>query len=333
MKATRIHRNGGPEVLQYEEAPDPLPGPGDVLVRVRATSVNHRDLRSRRERALPFPHILGTDIAGEIAAAPAGGPFQVGQPVVLYPVSSCGYCHWCHSGQPNACSQMSLVDGGYAEWTVAPASRVIPIPPDMAWEVAACLPVAFVTAWHMLIARAALSPGETVLILGASGAVGVASVQIARLLGCRVLGTVGSASKEERVRALGVDEVLDHGAPFAAQVLELTGGDGVDVVVEHVGEQTWSESLRALGQGGRLVTCGATTGVQGGVHIRELFRRQLTVLGSFLGSPSDLQRVVQLAGSGQLSPIVDRVLPLSAAAEAHRLLESRLHFGKVVLVP
>lgn len=333
MRAVRIHGNGGPEVLQYEQAPDPQPGPGEVLVRIRAASVNYRDLRSRSERALPFPYILGCDIAGEVTHAPGDTSLQPGQPVVLYPMSSCGRCHYCRSGQPNLCSEASIPDGGYAEWAVAPASRVIPIPTGMDWELAACLPVAYTTAWHMLMQRASLRPGETVLVLGASGGVGMAAVQIARLIGCRVLGTVGSPAKAERALSLGVDEVLDHGQAFSADVRRLTQGNGVDVVVEHVGEATWVESLRALAPGGRLVTCGATTGVQGVVQIRELFRRGLTVLGSFLGTPMDLERVVQLTVAGHLQPVVDRVLPLSEAAEAHRLLENRLHFGKVVLLP
>ncbi len=333
MRAVRIHGNGGPAVLQYEEAPDPRPASGEVLVRIRAASVNYRDLRSRSERALPFPYILGCDIAGEVTDAPGDTPLQPGQPVVLYPMTSCGHCHWCRSGQPNFCPQASIVDGGYAEWTVALASRVIPIPTGMDWELAACLPVAFTTAWHMLMQRAVLRPGETVLVVGASGGVGMAAVQIACLIGCRVLGTVSSPGKAERARALGVDEVLDHGHAFSAEVRQLTEGKGVDVVVEHVGQATWAESLSSLAPGGRLVTCGATTGVQGAVHIRELFRRGLTVLGSFLGTPVDLERVIQLTAAGRLQPVVDRVLPLSQAEEAHRLLENRLHFGKVVLVP
>jgi NADPH:quinone reductase-like Zn-dependent oxidoreductase len=333
MKAVRIHHNGGPDVLQYEEAPDPEPGPGEVLVRVRAASVNHRDLRSRRERALPFPYILGTDMAGEVVSAPPGVPFRDGQPVVAYPMTSCGHCRWCRLGQPNGCAQARLVDGGYAEYVAVSPSRLLPVPDGLDLGLAACLPVAYTTAWHMLIGRAALRPGETVLVLGATGGVGSAAVQIAQLTGCRVLATVGSPEKAEQARSLGVEDVLDHTEPFSDEVFRRTSGTGVDVVLEHVGEATWEESIRALAKGGRLVTCGATTGVHGAVQIRELFRRQLTILGSFLGIPAELERVLQLAGEGRLRPVLDRVLPLRGAADAHRLLEQRNHFGKVVLVP
>jgi NADPH:quinone reductase-like Zn-dependent oxidoreductase len=340
MKAVRFHVHGGPEVLRYEEAPDPVPGLGDALVRVGAVALNHLDLWQRRgiERVrIPFPHISGAEVAGTVLEAPAG-TVATGQRVMLQPGLSCGRCARCLEGRDNECPRYDVLgyqsDGGYAELVRIPVQNLIPLPDTIGFVEAAAFPLTFLTAWHMLMARAALQAGETVLVLAAGSGVGQAAIQVARLHGARVIATAGTPEKLARARDLGAFEAVNHDTDdVAAFVRHVTGGRGVDVVVEHVGTATWEASVKSLVRGGRLVTCGATTGHDARLDLRFLFARQLSLLGSYMGRKGELIRAADHFFRGELMPVVDTTYPLAEAAEAHRRLESREAFGKLVLVP
>jgi NADPH:quinone reductase-like Zn-dependent oxidoreductase len=327
-------------VLTYETAPDPQARPGWVVVRVHACALNHLDLWQRRglERVrIPFPHISGADVAGEIASVGEG--VEVARPgdrVMLQPGLSCGACARCLAGEDNYCRGYDVLgyqsDGGYAELVAVPAVNLIHLPDHVDVVTAAAFPLAFLTAWHMLMTRARLRTAETVLVLAAGSGVGQAAVQVARLHGARVIATAGGDDKRRAARTLGADETIDHYTEdVAARARELTGGRGVDVVVEHVGEATWDASVKALARGGRLVTCGATTGFRAGVDLRVLFARQLSLLGSYMGAKAELRRAAALFFDGRLTPKIDRTFPLSDAGQAHTYLEHSSQFGKVVL--
>jgi NADPH:quinone reductase-like Zn-dependent oxidoreductase len=340
MKAVVINKHGGPEVLEQAELPNPEIAANEVLVRVRAVALNHLDLWVRRGLPglkLTFPNVLGSDIAGEVAqVGDLVSAVRVGERVLLAPGLSCGHCQACAAGADNRCREYTLfgyrVDGGCAEFVKAPRANVIPIPASMSFEDAAAIPVVFLTAWHMLITRAALQPGEDVLILAAGSGVGTAGIQIAKLAGARVIATAGSEVKLARARELGADETINHAKQdILEEVKRLTGKRGVDVVFEHVGEATWEKSVLSLAQNGRLVTCGATTGFNGKFDLRYLFSRNLSLLGSFMGSRSELFTVLKLVAAGKLKPIIDRVLPLADCRKAHELLENREQFGKISL--
>jgi NADPH:quinone reductase-like Zn-dependent oxidoreductase len=339
MRAIQFHQHGGPEVLCCEEVPDPIPGAGEVLVRVRACALNHLDLWERRglERVtFPMPHISGSDVAGEVVAA-VGVDVNPGRRVMLQPGVSCGRCVACLSGRDNECAQYEVLGyrnypGGYAELVKVPAQNLVSIPDDIDFVHAAAFPLTFLTAWHMLITRAQLKRGEDVLVLAAGSGVGQAAVQIAFLHGARVFATAGSDSKLERARALGAYEVINHHTQDLAQeVLRLTNRRGVDVVIEHVGEATWPKSVRALARGGRLVTCGATTGPRGALDLQVLFAKQLSIMGSYMGTKGELLRVARFFFAGQLKPVIDRTFPLASAAAAQRRMEESGQFGKIVL--
>jgi NADPH:quinone reductase-like Zn-dependent oxidoreductase len=340
MRAIIFSQHGGPEVLRLADVAEPSIGPHEVLVRVRACALNHLDLWIRRGMPgieIPMPHILGSDIAGEIAKVGEGvTQFRAGDRIVLAPGISCGVCVHCLAGRDSFCRQYTLlgymVDGGYAEFVKAPAANVFPIPQDLTFEQAAAVPLVFLTAWHMLVTRANLKPDEDVLVLGGGSGVGSAAIQIAKVTGARVIATSRSEDKLAKIKSLGADEVLLlSGQEFAKDVRRLTNKRGVDVVFEHVGEATWPESIKSLATGGRLVTCGATTGFDGKIDIRILFTRQLSILGSYMGSKSELIPVLDLVSRGVLKPVIDTVLPLERAAEAHTRLERGEQFGKIVL--
>ena len=339
MKATRFHQHGDPGVLTYEDTPDPPASRGRAIVRVRACALNHLDLWQRRglDRVrIPLPHISGADVAGEVVDD-GGGDVPAGTRVMLQPGISCGACAMCTTGRDNYCSSYDVLgymsDGGYAELVSIPIENLIPIPDHISFTDAAAFPLTFLTAWHMLMTRAMLRAGEVVLVLAAGSGVGQAAIQLARAHGARVLATAGP-SKLESARALGAEHVVDHYAGnFSERVRELTDGRGVDVVVEHVGEATWERSVRALARGGRLVTCGATTGHRAALNLRHLFARQLSLLGSYMGAKPELQRAAELFFAGRLTPVVDRVLPLRDARAAHERLETGPQFGKIILEP
>jgi NADPH:quinone reductase-like Zn-dependent oxidoreductase len=340
MKAIVYSQHGGPEVLRYSDVADPQISANEVLVRVRACALNHLDLWLRKGipgMPIPLPHIPGSDIAGEITKiGEKVANTKVGAKVLLQPGISDGTCAQCLAGRDNYCRQYSLlgqmVDGGCAEYVKAPAVNVLPIPGKLSFEQAAAVPLVFLTAWHMLIGRAHLHPGETVLVLGAGSGVGSAAIQLAKNLGARVIATAGSEAKLAKAKELGADEVIDHSKQkIAAEVKRITERRGVDVVLEHVGVATWEDSIYSLTVGGRLVTCGATTGYDGKIDLRYLFTRQLSILGSFMGSKAELFPVLELFNRGLLKPVIDTVMPLELCADAHKRLESREQFGKIVL--
>ena len=340
MKAIVFHQHGGPEVLKYTEAPDPTPRANEVLVRVKACALNHLDLWVRRglpNVPIPLPHVPGSDVAGEIAQIGADvATMRVGQKVVLAPLVSCGKCAACIAGLDNRCRQATnlgyVIDGGCAEFVRAPEINCLPYPENLKWEEAASIPLVFQTAWHMLLARAELQPGEDVLILGAGSGVGTAAIQIAKFFGARVIATAGSDEKLAKAKELGADHLINHNTQkIRDEVRRITNKRGVDVVFEHVGIATWDDSLASLAASGRLVTCGATTGYDAKLDLRFLFSRQLSLLGSYMGTKAELHSVMRLVANGRLKPIVDRIFPLPEAAAAHAYLELGLQFGKVVL--
>jgi NADPH:quinone reductase-like Zn-dependent oxidoreductase len=340
MKAIRIHQFGGPEVLRYEDVPDPQPRRDQVLVRVRACAMNHLDLWVRK--GLPgvkLPHILGSDIAGEIAAVGEYVTgFKVGERVLIAPMHFCGYCAKCVAGLQNQCREFTVlgngVDGGDCELIAVPAANLIPIPDSLDFNQAASVPLVFLTAWHMLVGRAGVRPGQTVLVLGAGSGVGTAAIQIAKLFHCRVITTAGNESKLEKARALGADYGINHYTQkISEEVRRITDKEGVDIVVEHVGAATWDESVKSLKTAGTLVTCGATTGPSVGLDLRHLFARQLSLLGSYMGTMGELHEVLGHVFAGRLKPVVDRTFPLKDARAAHEYLEKSEMFGKVVLIP
>lgn len=337
MKAIRFHEHGGPEVLRYEDAPDPVIAPGRAIVRVRACALNHLDLWQRRDAgraSLPLPHISGSDVSGEVVDVD-DGPVPAGTRVMLQPGLRCGNCAACRAGRDNLCVRYDVLglrsDGGYAEFVAVPVENLIPLPNHVDDITAAAFPLTFLTAWHMLVTRAGIAAGDAVLVLAGGSGVGQAAIQIARDAGARVFAT-SAPSKMDRTRALGAEEVFDHyGGDFSREVKRLTDGRGVDIVIEHVGEATWDRSVRSLANGGRLVTCGATTGARAAIDLRHLFARQLSLLGSYMGRFSDLRDATPLFFAGRFQPVIDDVLPLARAADAQRRLEHKEQFGKIVL--
>ena len=341
MKAVCIHEFGGPEVLRYEQAPDPQLRKDQVLVRIRAGAMNHLDIWVRK--GLPgvkVPHILGSDIAGEIVEV---GEYvtnvKSGQRVLLAPMHFCNHCAKCVAGLQNQCREFTVlgngVDGGNCELIAIPAVNVIPIPDSLDFNQAASVPLVFLTAWHMLTGRAAIRPGQTVLVLGANSGVGIAGIQIAKqLFQCHVITTAGDENKMAKARALGADYVINHyQQKISDEVRKITNKEGVDIVLEHVGPATWDESLRSLKPAGTLVTCGATTGPQVGIDLRFVYSRQLSILGSYMGTMGELHEVLKHVFSGRLKPVVDRTFPLEEARAAHEYMEESQMFGKIVLNP
>ena len=339
MKAIRFHDHGGPEVLRLEEVPDPVIGPGEALVRVRACALNHLDLwqrRGLRRVAIPLPHISGSDVAGTVVDS-KGGDLPAGTRVMLQPGVSCGRCLACLSGSDNECPHYEVLGyrnhpGGYAELVKVPVQNLVRIADSVPFVDAAAFPLTFVTAWHMLITRANLQRGEDVLVLAAGSGVGQAAVQIARLIGARVIATAGTDAKLERARAIGAAEVINHHTQdIAEEIKRLTNRRGVDVVVEHVGVATWAKSVRSLARNGRLVTCGATTGGDAAVDLLALFSKRLSILGSYMGTKAELIRAAEHLFAGRLTPIIDRTFPLAEAGAAQQRLEESGQFGKIVL--
>jgi NADPH:quinone reductase-like Zn-dependent oxidoreductase len=338
MKAARIHEFGGPEVLRYEDVPDPHLRKDQVLVRVRACALNHLDLWVRK--GLPgvkLPHILGSDVTGEIVEV---GEYVTGlqprQRVLLAPMHFCGHCAKCVAGLQTQCRESTvlgnLVDGGNCELIAVPAANVIPIPDFLDFTHAASVPLVFLTAWHMLVGRASIRPGQTILVLGANSGVGIAGIQVAKLFQCTVIATAGDDAKAAKARELGADYVIDHyKQKISEEVRKITDKQGVDIVLEHVGPATWDESLRSLKAGGTLVTCGGTTGPHVGIDLRFVYSRQLSILGSYMGTMGELHEVLKHVFAGKLKPVVDRTFPLLDARAAHEYMESSRMFGKIVL--
>jgi NADPH:quinone reductase-like Zn-dependent oxidoreductase len=340
MKAIRFHQFGGPEVLKYEDVLDPVLRKDQVLVRVKAVALNHLDIFLRK--GLPgvtLPHISGADIAGDIAEV---GEYitdlKPGTRVLLAPHVFCGHCDACVRGQQNFCPQYSVlgyrVDGGDAELIAVPRVNVIPIPESLTYDQAAAVPLVFLTAWHMLVGRAGLHPGQIVMVLGAGSGVGSAAIQICKLFNCVVITTAGDEEKLDRARQFGADFTVNHyQQKISDEVKKITAKQGVDIVFEHVGQATFGESQKSLKPGGTIVTCGATTGAEASLNLQFLFARQLSYLGSFMGTQGELLEVLKHVFSGKLKPVLDTTIPLSEAAAAHERMESGKFFGKIVLNP
>jgi len=342
MNAVIFRQHGGPEVLEYTDVPDPTVGTGHVLVRVKTCALNHLDLWIRQgipAYHMTLPHISGCDVAGIVERVASGVThLRTGDRVLLAPGLSCGQCVWCRAGEDNLCVSYRIrgagTDGGYAELISANATEAIPIPAALSFEEAAAFPLVFLTAWHMLVTRAKLKAGETVLVHAAGSGVGHAAIQIAKHLKATVYTTVGTDAKIPKANALGADAVINYQREqFEERVKVLTQERGVDVVFEHIGPQTWEASVRVLAKGGRLVTCGATSGPSVPLDLRYVFSRQLTILGSLMGTRAELEQVAQLVGQRALTPVVDTVFPLREARVAQERLLSRDVFGKLLLQP
>jgi NADPH:quinone reductase-like Zn-dependent oxidoreductase len=342
MKAIAFNQHGDVNVLKLMELPDPPLSAHGVMVRVKAVGLNHLDIWVRKGwpgLKLSLPHVLGADIAGVVERV--GGEvtdLKPGEEVVVNPGYSCGHCERCLSGEDNLCRHFSIIGehrwGGYAELAAVPRQNVLSKPKNLSFEEAACIPLTFLTSWTMLMRRAELKPGETVLVHAAGSGVGTAAVQIAKLIGAKVIATASSEAKLKKAQELGADHLINYSKDdFVEQVKRITNRRMVDVVFEHVGQATFEKSVTCLPYGGRLVTCGASSGYEAKLDLRVLFYKRISLLGSTMGSKGDLFRILQLLEEGKLKPVLDRTLPLEQAAEAHRLLENRSQFGKVVLVP
>ena len=342
MKAAIFRKHGGPEVLEYADVPEPQIRANEVLVEVKACALNHLDIFVRNGLPgidIPLPHILGNDIAGVVREVGELVTWvKPGAEVLVNPGVSCGHCEACLSGQDNLCREYDIIgyrrNGGYAELVAVPGVNVIPKPEQLSWEEAAALPLVTVTAWHMLVTRANVQPGEDVLVHAAGSGVGSIAIQIAKLRGARVLTTASTDEKLQKARELGADETINYTqADWPKEVRRLTDRKGVDVVVEHTGAQTWPGSISSLKNNGRLVTCGATSGYDARTDLRQVFYRHLTLLGSFMGSKAELLEAMKFVRAGKIRAVVDRVLPLSEARQAHEAIEERAQFGKIVLKP
>jgi len=342
MKAVVFHEHGGPAVLKYEDAPDPKPGRGDVLIEVRATSINHIDIFLRRGMPgvrVPLPKIAGCDASGVIReVGPDVSGLKPGDRVTINPGISCGHCEFCASGFGSQCTTYAMVgehiDGAYAQLLRVPAHIVLPIPDTLSFEEAAAAPLVFLTAWSMMVGKGDIRPGEDVLILGAGAGVGTAAIQIAKLAGCRVIATASTDEKLARAKELGADILINYKKDeFDKRVRDITNKRGVDVVIDYIGADTWVQSLRSARKGGRVLTCGATTGFAPQTDLRHIFYRQVRVIGSTMGSHKEFMDVMKCIFRGQLKPVIDRVLPLSEASQGHELIENREVFGKIVLTP
>ena len=340
IKAIRFHQHGGPEVLQLDEIDSPKPRAGEATVDVKACALNRLDIWNREglRVKVPLPHILGSDVSGIVAETGDGVAEEwVGREVVLQPGLSCrGRCLRCLQGRDSECREYKVlgyqVDGGYTKRLRIPAGNLLPKPKNLTFEEAASVPLVFLTAWHMLVERAQLRPGESVLVLAAGSGVGIAAVQVAKLWGAHVIATASTDAKLEKARELGADEVINYkDKDFAQEVRRLTDKEGVDVVIEHVGRDTFEKSLHSLARGGRLVTCGATAGPNVEIDLRYVFARHLSILGSYMGAMPELAELLPFFDDGRLRPVVDRIFPLEEAADAHRHMESRAQFGKIVL--
>jgi NADPH:quinone reductase-like Zn-dependent oxidoreductase len=342
MRAITLHRHGDASVLQLETLPDPAPGPGQALVRVHACALNRLDVWVRGglpNLRLAYPHVLGSDIAGDIVEVGAGvDRALVGRDTLVNPGLSCGLCEACLSGWDNLCARYRIIGenapGGYCELIAVPIANLVAKPAGLDMIHAAAIPLTFLTAWQMLVVRARVGAGDTVLVHAVGSGVGVAALQIARLHGARVVALARSEDKLTRARELGADATVstaDASWPEQVRALPWVGKRGLDIVVEHVGKDTWDASLRLTRKGGVIVTCGASSGWDASTDLRQVFFRQLQILGSTMGSKSLLHRMVPLFERGVLQPIVDRSFALAEAAAAHRHLEARGQFGKVVL--
>lgn len=340
MKAAFFREHGDLERIRYGNVPDPVPGPGQVRIRVRAAALNHLDLFVRAGIpgiSLAMPHVMGADGAGTVdAVGPGVTRVKPGDDVVLNPGIHCGTCEFCLRGEHSLCVTFHLLGehlwGTFAEYVVAPEINAYPKPPALPWEESAAFPLTFLTAWRMLVSKAKARPGESLLIIGIGGGVSLAALRIGKMLGLTVGVTSGSTEKIRRAQELGADFGIDHGATdFARETRKITGKRGVDIVLDSVGKATWKRSIASLARGGRLLTCGATTGSNPEEDIARIFWNQLTVLGSTMGTHAEFAEMLRIFSTGGILPVVDSVFPLVDAKEAMRRLEEKKQFGKIVL--
>jgi len=342
MRCVRVHEHGGPEELRHEEIDTPSIRADEALVRVKASGMNHLDIWVRKGvsgHKFPLPMILGCDVSGVVEeTGSAVDGFAKGDEVVVSPGVACGRCVECLSGRHSLCRTYGILgetrDGGYAEFIAVPGVNLIPKPANLSFVEAACVPLVFLTAWHMLVARCGVSPGDQVLVHAGGSGVGSAAIQIAKLHGAEVITTASSAAKLEKAAELGADHLVNYEEEdFAKAVRRITKKRGVDIVFEHTGEATWPGSLKAVARGGKIVTCGATSGFNAVSDLRIVFFKQVSILGSTMGSLGEVLEVMEHVKAGRLRPVHDRTFPLDDAADAHRYLERREQFGKVVLTP
>ena len=342
MKAVVFHHHGDLDQLLYKDFPDPQVTPGEVVVEVKACALNYLDIYARLgglETPLALPHIGGADVAGVVAeVGPEVTGVTRGDPVVVNPRIWCGRCEYCLRGEHSLCDDYTVIGwhrhGGFAEFLLAPAVNLRRVDDGVSFEEIAAVPVAATTAWRMLISRAALKPGEEVLILSASGGVASFAVQIAKLTGARVIATSGSKKKLDRITELGADEVLSHrDTDWDRAVLERTGGRGVDVVFQTLGGDTWQRSLNCAAKGGRVVVCSGIMGAQPEEDLATIWFKQLQISGSTGATPGDFAKVIQLYEEEKIRPVLDQVLPLAKARQAQERMVNHEHFGKIVLLP
>jgi alcohol dehydrogenase len=345
MKAVVFHNHGGPDVLRYEDVDVPQVGPTDVLVKVQAIGCNYNDIWARL--GLPgmkfdLPHISGSDAAGEVVeVGTAVTDIKVGDQVVVHPPVTCRRCEMCTSRREYFCRSFKIWgfqtgpnDGAYGEYARIPAVNAVPRPKNLTWEEAASMPLVTLTSWHMLVTRARLRPGQSVLVWGATSGIGVIAIQIAKLFNARVLAVAGTQEKLEVARSLGADELINYKTQdVAAEVRRLTDRRGVDIVFEHTGAETWPTSIKSLTWGGTLVICGNTTGYDAMTDLRFVFNKQLNLLGCHQGSKADLLEAMRWVEAGRIKPVVGEVLPLRDAARAQQMMETGVKIGKVVLQP
>ena len=343
MRATVFHEHGGVDVLRVEDRPDPTPGPSDAIVRVRACGVNRLDLMVRSgatRMKLSMPHIGGCEVAGDLVELGSAATTDVrpGQAVAIAPYLFCGRCEYCLAGEETTCLRGDIVglsqDGGFAELVRVPAANLVPLPEGVSYEAAAAVSLATLTAWHMLVTQAGLRPGEDVLVLAAGSGVGSAAIQIARLVGARVIATASTPEKLARARELGAHEVINYQTDdMLAEVRRLTNKRGVDVVFEHVGAATWEKSVGALSRNGRLVICGTTSGAEAKIDLWQLFAKQLRLIGSYGGSRAELKTVLRMVADARLKPTIHATYGLDGVATAQSVMSERQQFGKLVIVP
>jgi NADPH:quinone reductase-like Zn-dependent oxidoreductase len=342
MKAAIFREHGGSEVLTYEEVPDPEVGPFEVLVRVRAAALNHLDLFVRNGlpgRKIPMPHIPGCEGAGEVVkVGSCVDHIREGEQVIVTPMWSCNRCEYCLNHRESMCLSAGMMgverNGCCAELVSAPSEVIYSIPSNLSFNEAASVPLVFVTAWHMLVARAAVQPGETVLVQAAGSGVGIAAIQIARLFGAQVIATAGSDEKLEKARQLGAEILINYAKTnFAEEIRKITAKRGVDIIIEHTGAENWEKNILSLSRNGRLVTCGATSGFDARTDLRYIFSRQLSILGSYMGSKKDMLELLRFVREGKLRPVIDSIFPLSEIRAAEQRMEERAVFGKIVIQP
>lgn len=340
MKAIVIHEHGGLDKLKYEEVDKPKISSREVLIQVKASSLNHLDIFVRNGIPgikIPLPHIMGSDCSGIVAEV--GSEVQrvkVGDKITVNPGRWCGRCEFCAAGEHSLCPHFQIigehVDGAWAEFAKVSEEAVHPIPGGLSFEEAAAFPLVFLTAWRMLISRGGLKPGETVLIIGIGGGVATAAMQIAKYAGAKVIVTSGSEEKLQKALNLGADSAINHREKdFAAEVGKMTGKRGVDAVVDSVGADTWQKSILSLAKGGRLITCGATSGPNPKEDILRIFWKQLSIIGSTMGNQREFTELLRAFETGRLKPIVDKAYPLAEAVKAVQRLEEQNQFGKIVL--